>query len=251
MLLPYLPMPNQQGSPLPSRARSPCQCTWQSLLLFDRALLAWLRSAGPPSDRLLAAPCRVRKSSPPRVAFAPLSPRDAEALLASLGSQDGDARDAAPSAGAAPSIRRWGSVKGLFRLGQDAARGAPRPGGPAGGRSSHKALNGAGGRAGGELSHDAKLERSEEGRVARALAASRGSARSEAARREGAAAEDAARTTAAEQARADQQSAVWVLRQHALAAVLGNLRRDMRASMATVRAEALSVPQEVLRESMH
>ena len=146
------------------------------------------------------------------MAFAPLSPRDAEALLASLGSQDlnlnldGDARDAAPSAGAAPSIRRWGSVKGLFRLGLDAARGSPRPGGPAGGRSSHKASNGAGGRAGGELNPEAGLERSGQGRVARALAASRGSARSGAAapaRREGAAAEDASRTTAAEQAGAD------------------------------------------------
>ena len=149
---------------------------------------------------LPAAPCRGRKSSPPRVAFAPLSPRDAEALLASLGSQDGAARDAAPSAGAAPSIRRWGSVKGLFRLGQDAARGSPRPAGPAGGRSLHMALSGAGGRAGGELNPEAGLKRSEQGRFARALAASRGSARSEAARRKGAAAEDASRTTAAEQA---------------------------------------------------
>ena len=132
---------------------------------------------------LSATSCRGRKSSPPRVAFAPLSPRDAEALLASLGSQDGGASDAAPSSGAAPSIRRWGSVKGLFRLGQDAAQGSPRPGGPAGGRASHKALNGAGGRAGGELHAEARLELSEQGMFARALAASRGSARSEAAQR--------------------------------------------------------------------
>ena len=176
---------------------------WRSLLLSDLALLAWLGFAGPPPNPLFAAPCRDRKSSPPRVAFAPLSPRDAETLLASLGSQDGDARDAAPSAGAAPSIRRWGSVMGLFRLGQDAARGSPRPGGPAGGRSPRKALNGAGERAGGEPYPEAGLERSEQGRFARALAASRGSARSEAARRDGAATEDAACITAAEQAWAD------------------------------------------------
>ena len=185
---------------------------------------------GPTFRPLSATSCRGRKSSPPRVAFAPLSPRDAEALLASLGSQDGGASDAAPSSGAAPSIRRWGSVKGLFRLGQDAAQGSPRPGGPAGGRASHKALNGAGGRAGGELHAEAGLELSEQGMFARALAASRGSARSEAARRDGSAAEDAARIAAAEQART-AQNAVWGLRQHALAAVLAVLWQDVRASM--------------------
>ena len=166
------------------------------------------------------------------MAFAPLSPRDAEALLASLGSQDGGAREAAPSAAAVPAIRRWGSIKSLFRLGDgrgtglepragaNADRGAPRPGGPAGGRVSHKLLSFGGVRAGDDGS--------EQGRVARALAASRGSARSEAARRDGAAAEDAARSAAAEQAWAAHHGAAWLLRRRAVAAVQCPQERCMR-----------------------